>query len=362
MTDALWYFGRGTGLVSLVLLSIVVALGIGARSGQPAFGLPRFAVNLLHRNAALLAVVFLVGHVVSLYFDPYAQLRFFDLLVPFAGTYRPLWLGLGTLAFDLIIALIVTSLLRQRLGARAWRAVHWLAYLCWPIAVLHGLQTGTDGGTWWLRTVTAISVAFVLAALTWRLTPAFNPHPTRAPRRRPTPDPTHAEQAYSERIRAGQAERVRAGQGRAGKVQAGQGQAERVRAGQGRAGQVQAGRGQAERVQAGRGQAERVQAGRVHVGPVRAGQGQGQAEQVRSGQVRSEQVQAGQVHVGPVRAGQGQGQGQADQVRSGQVRDGQVRDGQVGDGQSRRHESRAGQGRAAGGLSEQGRSSFRGVW
>jgi methionine sulfoxide reductase heme-binding subunit len=183
VTDALWYFGRGGGLVSLVLLTVVVALGIGARSGRTAFGLPRFAVNLLHRNAALLAVVFLAGHVVSLYFDPYAQLRFFDLVVPFAGTYRPFWLGLGTLAFDLVIAIVVTSLLRHRLGRRTWRIVHWLAYLCWSIALLHGLQTGTDGGTWWLRTVVGLCAAAVVTAVAWRVSPAFARFPQRAVRR-----------------------------------------------------------------------------------------------------------------------------------------------------------------------------------
>ncbi|HEY3006847.1 MAG TPA: ferric reductase-like transmembrane domain-containing protein, partial [Micromonosporaceae bacterium] len=180
MTDALWYFARGSGLVSLVLLTVVVALGIGARSGRPAFGLPRFAVNLLHRNAALLAVVMLAGHVVSLLFDPYAQLRLVDIVLPFVGNYRPFWQGLGTLAFDLTLALVATSLLRHRLGVRAWRAVHWLAYLAWPIALLHGLETGTDGGTGWLRTVAGLCAAVVVAAAGWRLSPAFARFPQRA--------------------------------------------------------------------------------------------------------------------------------------------------------------------------------------
>lgn len=183
MTDALWFFGRGTGVVALVLLSIVVALGIAARSGRTPFGLPRFAVSLLHRNAALLAVILLTGHVLSLYFDPYAQLRYFDLVVPFLGEYRPFWLGLGTLAFDLVLALIVTSLLRHRLGLRAWRVVHWLAYLCWPIALLHGWQTGTDAASWWLRTVLVSCAALVVAAVAWRITPSFGRFPARAPRR-----------------------------------------------------------------------------------------------------------------------------------------------------------------------------------
>jgi methionine sulfoxide reductase heme-binding subunit len=183
MTDALWYFARGTGLVALVLLTVVVALGIGARSGRTAFGLPKFAVSMLHRNAALMAVILLAGHVLSLLFDPYAQLRLFNIVVPFVGNYRPFWQGLGTLAFDLVLALIATSLLRHRIGARTWRIVHWLAYLCWPIALLHGLETGTDGGTWWLRTIAGLCAATVVAALAWRLSPSFTRFPRRAARR-----------------------------------------------------------------------------------------------------------------------------------------------------------------------------------
>ena len=183
MTDALWYFARGSGVVALVLLTIVVTLGIGARSGRPAFDLPRFAVSLLHRNAALLAVVFLTGHVLGLLFDPYAQLRLFDLVVPFAGNYRPVGEGLGTLGLDLLIAIVVTSLLRDRLGVRTWRIVHWLAYLCWPLALLHGLGTGTDRGVWWLWTISLTCAAAVVAAVGRRISPAFARFPARAERR-----------------------------------------------------------------------------------------------------------------------------------------------------------------------------------
>jgi sulfoxide reductase heme-binding subunit YedZ len=183
MTDALWYFARGSGVVSLVLLTVVVVLGISARSGRTAFGLPRFAVSMLHRNAALMAVVFLGGHVLGLLFDPYAQLRLVDLIFPFVGTYRPFWQGLGTLGLDLVLAIVVTSLLRHRIGARAWRTVHWLAYLCWPVALMHGLGTGSDRGTWWLWTIATICAAAVLTAVCWRLAPNFHRHPRRADRR-----------------------------------------------------------------------------------------------------------------------------------------------------------------------------------
>lgn len=173
VSEALWYLGRGTGLCSLVLLTVVVVFGIGNRSGRPVFGLPRFAVALVHRNAALLSVVFLAVHITTLLFDPYAQLKLVDLVLPFAGTYRPFWLGLGTLAFDLIVALVGTSLLRQRLGRRSWRAVHWLAYAAWPVALLHGLGTGSDAGVLWLQLVAGLCGLAVFGAVVWRFSDSF---------------------------------------------------------------------------------------------------------------------------------------------------------------------------------------------
>jgi sulfoxide reductase heme-binding subunit YedZ len=173
MSNALWYVGRGTGVVSLLLLTIVVALGIATRSGRAIFGLPRFAVATVHRTASLTAVVFLLIHVATLYFDPYAQLHLVDFVVPFTGAYRPFWLGLGTLGLDLIAALIVTSLLRHRVGRRTWRAVHWLAYLSWPVALTHALGNGTDSSTWWLRGIAWGCTMTVLAAVGWRVSERF---------------------------------------------------------------------------------------------------------------------------------------------------------------------------------------------
>ena len=169
MNDALWYLARGTGVTSLVLLTVVVALGIANRSGRPALGLPRFGVALVHRDASLLAVGFVLVHVISLFFDVYARLELVDLVVPFGAAYRPMWTGLGTLAVDLLIALVATSLLRHRLGLRAWRVTHWLAYACWPFAFAHALGTGSDAGTWWLRTVAGACLAAIVVAIVRRL-------------------------------------------------------------------------------------------------------------------------------------------------------------------------------------------------
>jgi sulfoxide reductase heme-binding subunit YedZ len=173
LTTQLWYVARGTGLIDLVLLSIVVALGISARSGRPMYGLPRFGVQAVHRSAALFSVVLLVVHVTFLLTDPYAQLRFIDVLVPFVGTYRPLWQGFGTIAAELLLVLVITSLLRGRIGARTWRAVHWAAYAMWPAALAHGFFNGTDSRHVWAIALYLVCIAIVGAALAWRLSDGY---------------------------------------------------------------------------------------------------------------------------------------------------------------------------------------------
>jgi methionine sulfoxide reductase heme-binding subunit len=169
MTEALWYTARGAGTISLVLLTVVVVLGVGSRSGRPVFGLPRFAVSSVHRNASLIALGLLLVHTLFLLFDPYAQLRLVDLVIPFGAAYRPLWVGLGTLALDLLIVVWLSTLVRHRIGARTWRAIHWISYAIWPIALLHALFTGTDAGQLWLRAIAGACLLAVSAAAIWRL-------------------------------------------------------------------------------------------------------------------------------------------------------------------------------------------------
>ena len=164
--SALWYLTRGTGLVTLVLLTASVVLGV---LQVKRWGSPRFVVVALHRAISLLVVALLTIHVLTAVLDSFAPIRLVDAVLPFTGAYRPLWLGLGALAFDLIIALTVTSLLRHRLGLPAWRAVHWLAYVCWPVALVHGWGTGSDARTTWMLAITLGCAAAVLGAVAWRL-------------------------------------------------------------------------------------------------------------------------------------------------------------------------------------------------
>lgn len=165
----LWFATRGAGIVSLLLFTAVTCLGIltVVRWQSPSW--PRFLTVQLHRNLALLSVGFLALHIVTAVVDPFTSLGLVAAAIPFASSYRPLWVGLGVISMDLAIAVIVTSLLRDRLGQRAWRAVHWLAYASWPLAVVHSLGAGSDAFAPWMLAITAASVALVGAAVAWRL-------------------------------------------------------------------------------------------------------------------------------------------------------------------------------------------------
>ena len=167
--SAYWYLTRGSGVVALVLLTASLCLGIAGVVRLRTNRLPSFAVTGLHRNLTLLSIVFVVFHVVTSVLDGYAPIGWKDAVVPFLSPYRPLWLGLGAVAFDLLLALVVTSLLRARLGIRMWRAVHWLAYVSWPVALVHSLGTGSDARAGWLQLVGLVCVGVVAGAVALRL-------------------------------------------------------------------------------------------------------------------------------------------------------------------------------------------------
>ena len=168
--SAYWYLARGTGIVALVLLTISVVLGVLGPlrfSATPRW--PRFAIDTLHRDVSLLVLVVLAVHIVTSVLDGFAPIKLTDAVLPFASRYRPLWLGFGALSFDLLLAVAITSIVRRRLGYRAWRAVHWLAYASWPVAVLHGLGTGSDTKVGWVLGITIACVLVVALATVVRI-------------------------------------------------------------------------------------------------------------------------------------------------------------------------------------------------
>jgi sulfoxide reductase heme-binding subunit YedZ len=174
-TRAMWYVTRATGIVSLLLLTASVVLGVTEAVRWMTDRWPRFVTAGIHRNISLLATTFIAVHIATAVVDGYAPIGWIDAVLPFRAAYRPVWLGLGAVAFDLLVAIAITSLLRRHIGQRAWRMVHWAAYACWPVALVHGLGTGSDTKTTWLLGVEFACMAAVVFAVWWRLSVAGGP-------------------------------------------------------------------------------------------------------------------------------------------------------------------------------------------
>jgi methionine sulfoxide reductase heme-binding subunit len=165
----IWYSTRASGIVALVLLTVTTVVGILTTTRSGSAWLPRFAVGELHRRASLLAMVFVALHVVTAVVDTYVPIGLAAAFVPFISGYEPFWVGLGAVAFDLLLAVMITSALRGRISAGSWRAVHWLAYASWPIAVAHCIGVGTDLVSIWMDVLVGVCIASVLAAVAWRI-------------------------------------------------------------------------------------------------------------------------------------------------------------------------------------------------
>jgi methionine sulfoxide reductase heme-binding subunit len=165
----LWYATRATGVVALVLLTLTVALGILTAGRASSASWPAFVFSDLHKRVSVLAVVFLILHVLTAVVDTYVDVGWASVVVPFSSGYQPLWTGLGTAGLDLLAAVTVSSALRQRISARVWRAVHWLAYGSWPLAMAHAIGEGTDGFALWMDAPAGVCVMAVAASAVWRI-------------------------------------------------------------------------------------------------------------------------------------------------------------------------------------------------
>ncbi len=161
----LWLVARASGLVALVFLTLTVVLGItaGARTLPPWW--PRFLSQGLHRGASATAVLLLIVHVIALVVDPYIVLSWLDVVVPFRADYKSTWTGLGTLAVDVLLLVLIATLFRLRMGPRLWRLTHMTAYAAWALALLHGLGAGTDTDRPAITAGYAVSFALVLTAV-----------------------------------------------------------------------------------------------------------------------------------------------------------------------------------------------------
>ena len=166
---ALWYLTRGSGVVALLLLTATTLLGVLTAGRWRSERWPRFAVAALHRNLTLVGLVFIGIHVGTTIADGYAPIGIKDVFVPFTSQYRPVWLGFGALTLDLLLAIVVSSALRKHIGYRTWRVLHWGAYAAWPLAIAHGLGSGSDARYGWMAVLTVACLALVIISVAVRL-------------------------------------------------------------------------------------------------------------------------------------------------------------------------------------------------
>lgn len=175
MTDlALWSYGRASGVVDLLLFTLVAVLGIVSTSGRTALGMSRTTLTRLHRTASATAVIFLVVHVLTLTLNGHARLSVEDWGLPFAADRDPIAYGLGTCAVDLLLVVIASGLVRRLIPERAFRVLHTASYALLPFALVHALAAGTDGGSLWLIGLVLACAAVLAATTLWRLTPRFS--------------------------------------------------------------------------------------------------------------------------------------------------------------------------------------------
>lgn len=166
----LWYATRSSGIMALVLLTVTMILGLATTNRARTKNWPGFAQQEIHRRISMLAVVFLAIHVLTSVLDTYVHIGLLAIVIPFSSPYARFWVGLGTIALDLMLAVFVSSLIRTRLRTRTWRGIHWLAYASWTIAVVHMFGLGTDSRQRWALILGVLCCLSVGIALLWRLT------------------------------------------------------------------------------------------------------------------------------------------------------------------------------------------------
>lgn len=178
-SSPLWYSTRSSGLAAFVLLTMAVVLGVLTTQRVATTRWPRFASQSLHRYVSLLAMVLLLVHIVTTVVDSYVDVRWWSTVIPFTSSYQTFFVGLGAVAFDLLLAITITSLLRPASGHRWWRLIHWSSYAAWPLALAHYLGSGTDATTTWGLAIALTSLAAVFIAVIVRLVIERREGPTR---------------------------------------------------------------------------------------------------------------------------------------------------------------------------------------
>jgi len=169
-SPAAWYAARAAGVAAYLLLSVAVVLGLTMARKTSIRRWPKFALEDVHRFVGLLVGTFIAIHIVTIAIDSWLPFSVGAIIVPFVSTYRPLWVAFGVVAAELLLALAIANHYRDQLSYRFWRRAHYLNFVVWTFATVHGIASGTDRSAPWLLGIYGVATASVGAAIVWRLT------------------------------------------------------------------------------------------------------------------------------------------------------------------------------------------------
>jgi len=146
-----WYISRASGLMGylLVWLSTLWGFAISSKILDPF--LERTFTYDFHEHLSLLSIGFMILHAIVLLLDKVEPLSLTEILIPFTGTYRPFWTGIGIIAFYLSVLVTVTFYIRSWISMKTFRAIHYLSIAAYVGGLFHGLYAGTDSALNWTR-------------------------------------------------------------------------------------------------------------------------------------------------------------------------------------------------------------------
>jgi predicted ferric reductase len=168
MTNLLWLATRSLGTTSYLLLSAEMVLGLTLTT-RSLDGRSLLQASRLHRTLSLMAVLTAAAHAALLLFDEKVPFSLRDVLLPFTSSYRPLAVGLGSIALYLLVVLELSHRARRLLGATAWRSLHALAFVLYVASTFHGIAAGSDTGRWGMRLLYLGSAGLVTFLLLLRM-------------------------------------------------------------------------------------------------------------------------------------------------------------------------------------------------
>ena len=167
---AFWYLSRGSAFVSMSLLWISMALGLLITNKMARIWPGAPASFAIHEYVSLLGLAFAIFHALVLLGDNFIKFTLAQIVVPFSAVgYRPFLTGLGQVGFYVWLLVALSFYVRKQIGPKTWRFIHYISFICYGVALYHGITSGTDTAMPWAQAYYWISGASLLFLLIYRI-------------------------------------------------------------------------------------------------------------------------------------------------------------------------------------------------